>query len=174
MNQRIRRNLLGLAAVAALVASSASPARAQEGGIMVGATAPAAKVVMLDGMATDISKFYGDKPVVLEFWATWCPLCKALEPAMQAAREKHAGKVTFVSVGVSSNQTAMRQKEYKDKQHMSGEFVFDQDGEAVKAFATPHTSYVVVIDKHRKVVYTGVGEKQDIEAAIQKATGMMR
>jgi thiol-disulfide isomerase/thioredoxin len=173
MNQRVHRNLLRLTAVAAIVAASASTARAQEGGIMVGATAPSAKVVMLDGMATDINKFYGDKPVVLEFWATWCPLCKALEPAMQAAREKHAGKVTFVSVGVSSNQTAMRQKEYIDKQHLGGEFVFDQDNAAVKAFSVPHTSYIVVIDKHRKVVYTGVGEKQDIEAAIQKAIGMM-
>ena len=141
---------------------------------MVGATAPSAEVVMLDGTATDLSKFYGDKPVVLEFWATWCPLCKALEPAMQAAREKHAGKVTFVSVGVSPSQTAMRQKEYMEKQRIGGEFVFDQNDAAVKAFMTPHTSYVVVIDKHRKVVYTGVGEKQDIEAAIQKATGMMK
>jgi thiol-disulfide isomerase/thioredoxin len=162
-----------MTALAAIVTASASTARAQEGGIMVGATAPSAAVVMLDGTATELSRFYGDKPVVIEFWATWCPLCKALEPAMQAAREKHAGKVTFVSVGVSSNQSAMRQKEYMEKQHMAGEFVFDQSDAAVKAFMAPHTSYVVVIDKHRKVVYTGVGEKQDIEAAIQKATGMM-
>jgi thiol-disulfide isomerase/thioredoxin len=173
MKQRIHRHLFALAAVAAIVAG-APAARAQEGGIMVGATAPSAKVVMLDGMAADLSRFYGDKPVVLEFWATWCPLCKSLEPAMQAAREKHAGTVVFVSVGVPNNQTAMRQKEYREKQKLGGEFVFDQDGAAVKAFAVPHTSYVVVIDKHRKVVYTGVGEKQDIEAAIQKATGMMQ
>jgi thiol-disulfide isomerase/thioredoxin len=161
-------------AVAAIVTAAAPAARAQEGGIMLGATAPSAKVVMLDGTATDLGKFYGDKPVVIEFWATWCPLCKALEPAMQAAREKHAGKVTFVSVGVSPSQTAMKQKEYVDKQHMGGEFVFDRDDAAVKAFMTPHTSYVVVIDAHGKVVYTGVGPKQDIEAAIQTATGMMK
>lgn len=165
--------MLALATVAAIIAG-APAARAQEGGIMLGATAPSARVVMLDGMAADLSKYYGDKPVVLEFWATWCPLCKALEPAMQAAREKHAGNVIFVSVGVPNNQTAMRQREYMEKQKLGGEFVFDQDGAAVKAFSVPHTSYVVVIDKHRKVVYTGVGEKQDIEAAIQKATGMMQ
>lgn len=174
MKQRIHRKLLTLAAVATIVAAGAPAARAQEGGIMLGATAPSAKVVMLDGTSADLTTFYGDKPVVLEFWATWCPLCKALEPAMQAARAKHAGKVTFVSVGVPNSQTAMKQKEYMEKQGLGGEFVFDQDGAAVKAFSVPHTSYVVVIDKHRKVVYTGVGEKQDIEAAIQKATGMMQ
>jgi ribosomal protein S5 len=33
----------------------------------------------------------------------------------------------------------------------------------------PATSHVVVIDKHGKVVYTGVGGDQDLEAAIKKA-----
>ena len=33
----------------------------------------------------------------------------------------------------------------------------------------PATSYVVVLDKKGKVVYTGLGGKQDLEAAIRKA-----
>jgi ribosomal protein S5 len=33
----------------------------------------------------------------------------------------------------------------------------------------PATSYVVVTDRTGKVVYTGLGGEQDIEAAIQKA-----
>jgi thiol-disulfide isomerase/thioredoxin len=161
-------------ALLAAIAVVARPARAQEGGIAVGATAPGASVTTLDGAPTDLGRFYGDKPVVLEFWATWCPLCKALEPSMQAAREKYAGKVTFVSVGVSPSQTAMRQKAYAEQQHIGGEFVFDGSDAAVKAFMAPHTSYLVVVDRHRKVVYTGVGEKQDVDAAIRKAIDDMQ
>jgi thiol-disulfide isomerase/thioredoxin len=159
------------AAIAALVSGSVAPATAsaQEAGIKVGADAPAAVVEMLDGAKVDLAKFYGDKPVVLEFWATWCPLCKKLEPQLQAAREKYAGKVTFVGVGVSANQTPDRQREFVAKQMMSGEYVFDRDDAAQKAFAAPHTSYIVVIDKNKKVVYTGVGPEQDIEAAVKKA-----
>jgi cytochrome oxidase Cu insertion factor (SCO1/SenC/PrrC family) len=52
---------------------------------------------------------------------------------------------------------------------MTGVLVFDRDGHAVKAYATPHTSYVVAIDKAGKVVYTGVGGEQDIEAAVSRA-----
>ena len=44
-----------------------------------------------------------------------------------------------------------------------------RDGEATAAYKVPHTSYVVVIDRAGKVVYTGVGGKQDIEAALRKA-----
>ena len=158
-------------AAALLALSFAAPmtTRAQDMGIKVGATAPGAAVESLEGAAMNLDAMYGDTPVVLEFWATWCPLCKKLEPAMQEARVKYAGKVQFVSVGVSSNQSAEKQKAYVEKQQIGGHFVFDKDGAAMKAFSVPHTSYVVVIDKGGKVVYTGVGAEQDIDAAVQKA-----
>jgi thiol-disulfide isomerase/thioredoxin len=158
-------------AAAAFVSFAAGSHRvfAQEGGIAVGAMAPGAAVQTLDGKAADLSQYIGKTPVVLEFWATWCPLCKKLEPAMQTARDKYAGKVAFVSVGVKDNQTADKQMAYVNQARMSGAFVFDRDGNAVTAYKAPHTSYVVVIDRTGKVVYTGVGPEQNIDAAVAKA-----
>lgn len=155
--------------VAAIAAVMSASARAQEGGIAVGAEAPLVHVMTLDGKAMELAPFYDGKPVVLEFWATWCPLCKQLEPAMRAARERHAGSVTFVGVGVNANQTADAQHAFIDTQHMTGTYVFDAEGAATQAFSVPHTSYVAVIDRSRKVVYTGVGGSQDVEAALKKA-----
>ena len=37
------------------------------------------------------------------------------------------------------------------------------------AFDAPATSYVVVLDKTGRVVYTGLGGKQNLEAALKKA-----
>jgi len=145
---------------------------AQEGGIAVGTMAPAAAVQTLDGKDANLSQYIGKTPVVLEFWATWCPLCKRLEPSMQAARDKYAGKVMFVSVGVKDNQTADKQMAYANEMHMSGAFVFDRDGKAVAAYKAPHTSYVVVINKIGKIVYTGVGPEQNIDEAVAKALPM--
>jgi len=153
----------------ATIALTSRTATAQEGGIALGAEAPSARVVTLDGKSVNLADYYDGKPVVLEFWATWCPLCKKMEPAMEAARQRHGDNVLFISIGVSANQTAERQREYVDKQHLSGKFLFDADGAATHAFSVPHTSYIVVIDKSRHVVYTGVGSDQDIEAAIKKA-----
>jgi thiol-disulfide isomerase/thioredoxin len=169
MKTRIGSQLVRLAMAAAITLVAASGARAQEGGIALGAEAPSAHVMTLDGAMADLEKMYGDKPVVLEFWATWCPLCKKLEPTLQAAREKYAGKVTFIGVGVSSNQTAAKQKQYIEQQRLTGEYVFDGSDAAVKAFMAPHTSYIVVLDRHHKVVYTGVGPTQDIDAAVKRA-----
>jgi thiol-disulfide isomerase/thioredoxin len=134
-------------------------------------TSPCAAVFTLDGMPVDLARYIGKTPVVLEFWATWCPLCKKLEPAMAAARREYAGRVTFVSVGVPNNQTPERQKAYADEKRLGGDFVFDRDGKAVAAYKAPHTSYVVVIDKDGTVVYTGVGGEQDVAAAVAKALG---
>jgi thiol-disulfide isomerase/thioredoxin len=158
-----------------LVAMSAlAPGRAsaQEGGIMLHAVAPGAAVETLDGRKVDLGSYLHGKPAVLEFWATWCPLCKQLEPQMQAAREKYAGRVAFVSVGVKDNQSPEKQKAFVESKQLGGEFVFDRDGNAVAAYKVPHTSYLVVVDAEGKVVYTGVGGEQNVDAAIMKALPM--
>ena len=145
-------------------------AAAQESALMLGSDAPSAAVVTLDGQAANLSKFLAEKkPVVIEFWATWCPLCKQLEPAMAEARKKYEGRVTFVSVGVPQNQTPEKQREYASAHNIGGELVFDRDGKAIAAYKANHTSYLVVVDGAGKVVYTGSGGDQSIENAIAKA-----
>jgi len=172
------RHLFTITIISTIALLAPKRASAQEAGIMLASSAPAASVVTLDGRQVDLSTYIGRKPVVLEFWATWCPLCKQLESQMQAARAKYADRVTFVSVGVRDNQTAEKQKAYADAKHLGGEFVFDKDGKAVAAYKVPHTSYLVVVDAEGKVVYTGVGGEQSVEAAIARAfapaNGMQR
>ena len=166
------KRLLTIVLVSAAAMLAPRNARAQEAGIMLAASAPGAAVETLDGKPVDLGAYLHGKPAVLEFWATWCPLCKQMAPAMESARMKYAGRVTFVSVGVKDNQTAAKQKAYAESKHIGGEFVFDRDGKAVAAYKVPHTSYLVVVDAMGKVVYTGVGPEQDVDAAVAKGLGM--
>jgi predicted transcriptional regulator len=55
------------------------------------------------------------------------------------------------------------------KYGVPGEQLFDTKGDATGKWDVPATSYIVVLDKRGKVVYTGVGGDQNIEAAIKKA-----
>lgn len=41
-----------------------------------------------------------DKPVLLDFWATWCPPCKMLSPIVSQIAEKYDGKVKVGKVNV--------------------------------------------------------------------------
>lgn len=163
--------LLAAVATTSMTAGLAafSSASAQDGGLPVGTKAPAADVQMLDGKPANLSQFIGKTPVVMEFWATWCPLCKALEPQFKASQEKHGSSVTFVAVGVPTNQTRERQQAYVTERKLGGTFVFDSASNAMKAYKVPHTSHVLVLDKQGTIVYNGTGNSQDLEAAISKA-----
>jgi thiol-disulfide isomerase/thioredoxin len=157
-----------LAAVIVLAAPTAR-ATAQDSGIEVGAKAPSAAVETLDGQPAELSSVFGKGPVVIEFWATWCPNCKELEPAMLAAQKKYSGKVTFVGVAVSVNQSPRAVQAYVEKHALQMTHFFDRRGKAVGAYDVPATSFVVVVNKAGHVVYTGLGGTQNLDAAIKKA-----
>jgi thiol-disulfide isomerase/thioredoxin len=168
---RHRVRLLALAVLTATIALilCAPKAGAQASGIKVGAQAPAAIVETLDGKQADLAQFVGKQPTLIEFWATWCSNCKQLEPAMHAAAAKYKGKVAFVGVAVSVNQSPERVKLYAEKHNLPLTVFYDRKGYASDAYDVAATSYIVVVNKAGKVVYTGLGGDQDIDAAIRKA-----
>jgi len=157
--------------LALLLAAMVMPAvaHAQDVGLEVGTQAPAAKVHTLDGKEADLAQFIGKTPVVMEFWAIWCPNCKELEPTLLAASTKYGKQVKFIGVAVSVNETPEKVKSFVEKHKLPGEQFFDTKGDATGAYDAPATSYVVVLNKAGKVVYTGLGGKQNLEAAIKKA-----
>ena len=164
----VSKSLVRSIAVALLFATAPRILAAQLG-IDIGAKAPDATVETLDGKPAQLAAAFAGKPAVIEFWATWCPNCRELEPALAAAQKKHAGKVVFIGVSVSVNQSPERVRRYTAEHLLGFTHFYDRRGDAVGDYDVPATSYVVVVDKNGKVVYTGVGGKQDIEAAIQKA-----
>lgn len=45
----------------------------------------------------------GDKPVVCDFFATWCMPCKMLSPVMEEVAENHKDDAKFVKVDIDKN-----------------------------------------------------------------------
>jgi thiol-disulfide isomerase/thioredoxin len=154
-----------------LVAAAPRALAAQELGIEIGSVGPAAAVETLYGQPLDLSRYVGKTPVLMEFWATWCPNCRELEPAMKALHAKYGKQVQFLGVSVSVNQSVERVRAYVQKHGLTWDQVFDRKGNASGAYDAPATSYVVVLNKAGRVVYTGLGGNQDLEAAIRKALG---
>lgn len=155
-------------ATAALALAAPRTARAQGLGLDIGSKAPNPAVYTLDGQKTDLSAFVGKTPTLIEFWATWCPNCRELRPTMDAMAARYGKQVQFVGIAVSVNENPARVKAFAAKYHLPGTQFFDTDGDASGAYDAPATSYVVILDKTGKVVYTGLGGKQDLETAIRK------
>ncbi|MDB4917230.1 MAG: Redoxin domain protein [Gemmatimonadetes bacterium] len=125
-------------------------------------------VATLDGKPVNLADI-AKGPAVIEFWATWCESCEALLPAMKKAHAAYGSKVKFVAVAVSVNQSVARVKAHVAKYGVPGEQFYDTKGDATGRWEVPATSYVVVLDRNSKVVYSGVGGDQDIEKAVRKA-----
>jgi thiol-disulfide isomerase/thioredoxin len=160
-----------VAALVTLAFGASRPAAAQDGqdlGIAIGATPPAVTIQDLDGRPTNLGAMIGKKPLLVEFWATWCPLCAALMPQLDSAFARYQNKVAFVSIAVAVNESPASVKRHLAREPHAFPFLWDANGTAVRAFQAPSTSYIVLLDANGKVVYTGLGEDQNIEAALQK------
>lgn len=167
MNSMIRRSTFALAAAILLV----TEARAQDKGLKIGDKAPNVTLQTLDGKPVELSQFIGKGPVVIEFWATWCPLCRRMEPTFKALDAKYGKDLTMLFLVVPTNQTAERAKEYVERTRHPGTFLFDADGSAYKAFAAYHTSYILVLDRNGTVLYSADGGEQRIEDVVRQAVG---
>ncbi len=159
---------LSLLAGVLAISSAPSASSAQDLGIPIGSVAPGAKVQTLDGKTIDIGSYVGKGPMLIEFWAFWCPNCKTLEPSLMALHRKYGTRVKFLNIAVSVNESREKVKAYTTKRGYKHETVFDATGAATEAYDVPATSYVVAVDRRGKVVYTGAGGKQELEPVILK------
>ena len=156
-------------AVLLAAAFAATPVLAQDLGIEVGAAAPAVAVQSLDGKPVNLGNFIGKTPILIEFWATWCPNCKELMPTLLDVEKKFGKQVKFVAIAVAINQSPEKVRRFLAAHPLPHDTYYDVEGKAAGAFDAPATSYVVVINKNGRVVYTGLGGKQNLEAAVRKA-----
>lgn len=57
-------------------------------------------------MGNFIKLINGDKPVLADFYATWCGPCKAMSPILKEAKSSLEDSVTVVKIDVDKNQVA--------------------------------------------------------------------
>lgn len=163
----IKKKSLAFLGVLAMVGSGVM--QAQDLGIDVGAKAPSVTVHALDGKAVDLNNYIGKVPVLIEFWATWCPNCRELMPTLLETEKKYGKRVKFIALAVAINQSPEKVRRWLAAHPLPHDTFYDTEGKAAGAFDAPATSYVVVLDKTGRVVYTGLGGKQDLDAAVRKA-----
>lgn len=159
------------AAATALILLCGGTASAQPVALPDGSEAPALLLEGIDGEALDLSAVIGRKPVLLEFWATWCEKCEALHPHMLEAWERFGDRVEFVGVAVGVGQGKRGVRRHLEKQPLPFPMTWDGQGEAVRAYDVMLTSTIVVVDAAGRVAYSGTGKDQDPVAILARLFG---
>lgn len=97
-------------------------AEARPAGPSTGSVAPDFTLIALDGKSIALKSLRG-KYVLLDFWASWCPPCRAENPNVVAAFEKFKNKnFTILSVSLDKDKDKWQEAVTKDKltwQHVS-------------------------------------------------------
>ena len=158
------------ATLALAVVATASPLAAQEGvALPVGTLAPDATVEDLEGTAVsllDVAGVTSGRPALIEFWASWCEQCEALQPQLDAVRHRYAGEVGVVAVAVAVAQSRRRVRRHVEQHSPGYPYVYDAGGEAVRAYRALTTSIVVLVDAEGRIAYAGTGPDQDLVNAV--------
>ncbi len=114
----------------------------------------------LDGAAFDGATLAG-RPVVLWFWAPWCPTCARQARGVKAATQQLAGRVAVVGVGGLDEPAAMRRFVGEWKLETVPQLA-DEPGVLWKRFGVTAQSTFVFLDASGAVVFKGVLDGDDV------------
>lgn len=149
---------------------------------LLGKPAPTFQLVDTEGHKVSLASYKG-RPVLVNFWATWCGPCKYEIPWLAALHTQYAAQ-GFEILGVSSDELDPSEKAKADEQKQkiaaaakklrinypvlfNGESIAQQYG---GIDVVPQSFY---IDRSGKIVavITGAGSRDEAEADIKKAIG---
>lgn len=119
--------------------------------------APDFTVIDEQGNEVKLSDYRG-KPVVLNFWATWCYYCKQEMPDFDKAYAKYPD-VQFLMVNVTDGvqETMASAKEYVGQEGFQFDVFFDTELEAAAAYYVTGLPATFFIDKDGNLVTRGSG-----------------
>jgi thiol-disulfide isomerase/thioredoxin len=152
----------------AILALTSLAAREVPAQAEVGSRATPISVADLDGNQVRLDARASGKPLLIEFWATWCEVCEALMPTMRKVGAQYGDKVDIIGLNVTVNESRNRVRRWVEREKPPYRTLYDESGLAVRTFGAPVTSYVVIIDSDGIIRYTGVGAEQDLLSELAK------
>ena len=158
--------LFALAPVLATPVAVTAQEPEDEPGLPAGSPAPDAQVEDMAGNRVSLLEVIGGRPALIEFWASWCEQCEALQPRIDEVQERFGDRVSVVAVAVAVAQSRRRVRRHVERHAPGYAFVYDADGEAVRAYRALTTSIVVLVDGEGRIVSTGVGPRQELVRAV--------
>ncbi len=116
-------------------------------------SAPDFSVLNADGDTVRLSDFEG-KPVVLNFWASWCPPCKSEMPDFQDVFEAYGENVHFVMVNLTdgTRETVAIAKAFIADKGYTFPIYFDTASEAASAYGIYSIPTTFFIDAEGNMV----------------------
>jgi cytochrome c biogenesis protein CcmG, thiol:disulfide interchange protein DsbE len=163
------------AATAATQATAAprSQARFPPPGIVAAARrrpAPTLRVTAFDGRPVTLEDFRG-RPVVVNFFESWCPICQVEQPDLSRVAAEFAGRAGFV--GVSYHDTVAAGRDYQRRFDVPYPLANDSSGRTWARWSVPYQPVTILVDKQGRIAnrYDGGTTGGTLRAALTYLVG---
>lgn len=113
-----------------------------------------------------LSSFRGVKPVIVVFWATWCPFCLEEMPSLVALKEKHGGALEILAVDI--DESPKKVAAYAKAKGLNFPVLIDEGGEVAAAYGVIGIPTLVLVDREGKIAAAGNSLSPRFTASLEK------
>ncbi|TCN25957.1 redoxin domain-containing protein [Mesobacillus foraminis] len=118
-----------------------------------GIQAPEFSLKNLQNETIQLSQYKGKK-VLINFWATWCPPCKAEMPVMQDLYERNMDKIEFLAINIDPENNV---KSYVKKMELTFPILLDKSGTINEQYGIISIPTTFLVDENGNIIKKQIG-----------------
>ncbi len=136
-----------------------------------GDTAPDFTAQLVDGSTVTLSELKG-KPVLINFWATWCGPCVMEMPAFERLMEDYGDEISLVAVNCGDDAETV--KDFVEENGFTFPIALDEGFEITMKYPSNGIPYTVIVDSEGVITHisTGAADADTMYERYREALGL--